>query len=211
MKKRIINHYLPMSVMIVLAAIIFNALTSITDMIIFYSDLTGYVSLFFLAVTLLIGPFNLITGRRNPISTNLRRDAGIIGGILAVAHSVVGLFAHLRGRPWLYFIKETPEGWRMNLDDFGIANYTGLLATLLIIILLAISNDLSLSKLKAKKWKNLQRTAYFMFILVIIHSFYYRNVLPEKINFISFYVIIFLIIAAVQIAGIRCWLASKKL
>jgi sulfoxide reductase heme-binding subunit YedZ len=38
---------------------------------------TGYVGVGLLAVTLLLGPANLVLRRRNPVSTYLRRDVGI--------------------------------------------------------------------------------------------------------------------------------------
>ena len=42
---------------------------------------TGYVATGLLALTLLVGPANLLLRRRNPISSYLRRDAGILHGV----------------------------------------------------------------------------------------------------------------------------------
>ncbi|MAX24282.1 MAG: hypothetical protein CMJ19_07240 [Phycisphaeraceae bacterium] len=207
-KLRLVIHYLPMIMFTIIASIIFKLFTSVTDTIVFTTDVSGYISVFFLSITLLIGPFNLIFRRKNPLSTDIRRDIGIYGGILAVIHSVVGLFAHLRGRPWLYFVKETETGFVINLDNFGIANYTGLLATLFIILLVAISNNVSITALKASKWKTLQRTSYLMFILVIVHSIYYREVLPEKEILTSIYMFIIALIIVIQLVGMRLKLAK---
>src|SRR5258707_226451 len=51
----------------------------------------GYVSLLMLVVTLLIGPFNLLRKRKNPVNINLRRDIGIWSGITACLHVVFSL------------------------------------------------------------------------------------------------------------------------
>src|SRR5690606_27502731 len=45
---------------------------------------TAYASLLLLGATLVIGPWNVIRGRPNPVSTYLRRDLGIWAGLLAL-------------------------------------------------------------------------------------------------------------------------------
>ena len=49
--------------------------------------------------------------------------------------------------------------------QFGFANFTGLGAALLFLMLLAISNDLSLRTLKGRRWKSMQRWTYVAFLL----------------------------------------------
>ncbi|WP_026838493.1 ferric reductase-like transmembrane domain-containing protein [Gillisia sp. JM1] len=133
---------------------------------------SGYLSIFLLAVSLLIGPLNLILRRKNPISTYIRRDIGIFGGVLGIIHSVVGLFMRFTGKPWLYFVKEVGDDFIIRYGNFGLANYIGLFGALILILLLIISNDYFLGKLKAVKWENLQRFTYLMFLLVIAHSIF---------------------------------------
>src|SRR5258705_12893777 len=60
---------------------------------------TAYTSLILLAVSLWIGPWNVLRRRPNPVSFDLRRDIGIWTGILAVLHTIIGLTVHLRGGP----------------------------------------------------------------------------------------------------------------
>src|SRR5581483_3898666 len=95
------------------------------DLISHLSIASAYPALLLLAATLLLGPWNLLRRRPNPISFDLRRDLGIWAGITAVFHTVIGLNVHLRGRPWLYFIDEH-RGLRHDL--FGFSNDTGLFA-----------------------------------------------------------------------------------
>src|SRR6516165_8735676 len=65
---------------------------------------TAYAALFLAGLALMLGPWNLLRGRPNPVSFNLRRDVGIWAGAAAIVHTAVGVNVHLRGRPWLYFM-----------------------------------------------------------------------------------------------------------
>jgi sulfoxide reductase heme-binding subunit YedZ len=181
--KRIEIHYLPMFGLSVIFCLIFYLLWKPTLPIVpFITYTSGYLSIFLLAVSLLLGPINLLLKIKNPISTNLRRDIGVFGGLLGLIHSVVGLFMHFTGRPWLY---------------------TGLLGAFILILLVVISNDYFLRKLKAAKWKNLQRFTYLMFVLVIAHCIFYR-LNADKIDLIIYlYLPMFLTILAFQLIGIR--------
>jgi hypothetical protein len=58
-------------------------------------------------------------------------------------------------------------------DAFGLGNWTGLGATVIVVGLLALSSDFALRKLKAGPWKWLQRLNYALFVLVVAHTFYY--------------------------------------
>src|SRR5680860_464343 len=89
-------HYCPMLVVVIIFCLIFYLLWRPALPIIPFITLTsGYLSIFLLAVSLLLGPLNLMLKLKNPISTYIRRDVGIFGGILGVVHSVVGLFCLL--------------------------------------------------------------------------------------------------------------------
>jgi len=136
---------------------------------------TAYPALVLLAATLLIGPWNWLRSRPNPVSSDLRRDLGIWAGILSLLHSAVGQCVHLRGRPWLYYVYGPTEHHHgLRHDAFGIANHTGVLSALVVIALLATSNDYSLRKLKTRGWKKLQRWNYAVFALAGIHALLYQ-------------------------------------
>ncbi|TXE11197.1 ferric reductase-like transmembrane domain-containing protein [Algoriphagus aquimarinus] len=213
MKKNIVTrlkiHYLPMFALSVTFCIIFYLFWKPTLPIVpFITYTSGYLSICLLAVSLILGPINLMLKLKNPISTNIRRDIGIFGGLLGLIHSVVGLFMHFTGRPWLYFVEEVEKGFAIRKGNFGLANYTGLLGAFILILLLVISNDYFLRKLKAAKWKNLQRFTYLMFVLVIAHSIFYR-LNADKVDLIIYlYLPIFLTILAFQLIGI--WLKTRK-
>jgi sulfoxide reductase heme-binding subunit YedZ len=138
---------------------------------------TAYAGLFFLAVSLWLGPWNILRRRPNPVSYDLRRDVGIWTGILAIVHTAIGLTVHLRGRMWMYFFKAL-HPLQLQNTQFGFANFTGLAALLLFLMLLAISNDSSLRTLKTHRWKFLQRLTYAAFALTGAHGIAYQ--LTEK-------------------------------
>jgi methionine sulfoxide reductase heme-binding subunit len=134
---------------------------------------TAYAALFLTAAAVSIGPWNVLCGRTNSVSFDLRRDLGIWAGMMALLHTGIGLNVHLRGRPWLYFVDQR---YRVRHDLFGIGNDTGLLAALLFLLLLALSNDLSLRRLGTRRWKSLQRWTYMAVALTLIHAVAYQLV-----------------------------------
>lgn len=71
---------------------------------------TAYAGLLLRAITLLLGPWNVLRGRPNPVSTDVRRDVGIWAGILSLAHVVFGLQVHMRGREAPLIATGRPSG-----------------------------------------------------------------------------------------------------
>ncbi|MBI3645862.1 MAG: ferric reductase-like transmembrane domain-containing protein [Acidobacteriales bacterium] len=141
------------------------------DMMSQLSLATGYAALFLTVGAVSISPWNLLHGRPNAVSFDVRRDLGIWAGLLALLHTGVGLNVHLRGRPWLYFVD---EHHRVRRDLFGFGNDTGLVAALLFLMLLAISNDLAQRRLGTRTWKSLQRWTYLAVALTLMHAVAYQ-------------------------------------
>ncbi len=145
-----------------------------------FTTATGYLALGLLALTLLIGPANLLLRRRNTVSSYLRRDVGTWSAIVSLIHVAAGFQVH--GPPRLPFGERilryffAPDGSPLT-DTFGLGNWTGLAATVIVVGLLAISTDFALRKLKARPWKWLQRLNYVLFALVIAHAIYYGAML----------------------------------
>jgi sulfoxide reductase heme-binding subunit YedZ len=137
---------------------------------------TGYVALGLLALTLLIGPANLLRRRRNPVSSYLRRDVGTWTALFSVVHVIYGLQLHGSGRLSDFLDFFVADG-RPLTNSFGLGNWTGLAALVIVAGLLALSSDATLRQLKAKRWKRLQRLNYALFALVIAHAFFYGAVL----------------------------------
>jgi sulfoxide reductase heme-binding subunit YedZ len=72
---------------------------------------------------------------------------------------------------------------RLRHDLFGVANHSGLIAALLFLLLLAISNDLSLRRLGTKKWKSLQRWTYIAAALTTLHAAAYQHIEKRQLPY----------------------------
>ncbi len=164
---------------------------------------TAYAGFILLAVALAVGPVNVLRRRPNPVSTDLRRDIGIWAGLSGVAHTIAGLQVHMHGDFVRYFAPAPGVHADRSAKAFFSANYLGLAAAILLLVLVSISNDIALRKLGVPRWKLVQRSTYVVLAAVIIHGALYQ--LLEKRA--AFLVIVFgaiaLIVVALQLAGLR--------
>jgi sulfoxide reductase heme-binding subunit YedZ len=165
---------------------------------------TGYVATVLLGTTLLIGPANLLLRRRNPVSTYLARDAGTWAAIFSVAHVILGFQVHGRGAisdVLNYFVR---DGSPLT-NSFGLGNWTGLAALVIVVGLFAISTNGSLRELKARRWKNLQRLNYALFALVVLHAFFYGALLRMTSPFTLLLISTVIAVFVGQAVGIWLW------
>jgi sulfoxide reductase heme-binding subunit YedZ len=168
---------------------------------------SAYLALALFAVTLVLGPLNRLRRRPNPVNTTLRRDIGIWTGLTGLVHLLVGLTVHLRGRPWEYLVDRDGVP---RFDLFGVANYTGLGAGLLLLLLLTLSNDRALRALGTCRWKALQRLAYVAFGLTMLHGALYQVVEKRTLGFVLSFWAVGLGTLVVQVIGVwRCRLAQR--
>ena len=101
---RVWRHHLPLLLLSFVCVAVLYQTRPYPDVLSRASFATAYPALALLAITLLIGPWNLVFRKPNPLSSDLRRDIGIWAGLLGVLHAGVGQFVHLLGRPCLYYI-----------------------------------------------------------------------------------------------------------
>ena len=137
---------------------------------------TGYLGVGLLAVALLLGPANLLFRRRNPVSTYLRRDVGIWAAIFSIVHVMLAPLIHVSHGSGvlatvLHFFVD--EGGHALTNSFGLGNWIGLVALVIVLALLATSSDAALRRLRAGRWKRVQRLTYVLFGLVVLHAFFY--------------------------------------
>lgn len=166
---------------------------------------TAYAGLIYFALALIIGPLNLLRNRPNPVSGYFRRDVGIWAAVLAVAHTILGLQVHLGGDFLKYFFYPESAAHLLPIryDAFGIANHTGLVATLIFIVLLALSNNWSLRRFGPRRWKSMQRWAYIGAGLVLIDGLLYQLLERRTVAFVVIFLLIALAAVIVQAFGIR--------
>jgi sulfoxide reductase heme-binding subunit YedZ len=95
-------------------------------------------------------------------------------------------------------------------DLFGFANYTGLGATLLLALLLALSNDFSMRKLGSGRWKNLQRLNYILFAFVFLHGAAYQFLEKRMISYVVTFALMIAVVVVIQLAGFWQWKSQKR-
>jgi sulfoxide reductase heme-binding subunit YedZ len=189
--------------------IVVSATSSSNQVMYRLSMATGYTSVALIGWALLIGPWRVRRGRSAPVSTDLRRDVGIWGGVFGLAHVATGLFVHL-GDPLKYFVyRDTGRALPVRYDLFGFANWSGLAATALLALLLLISNDVSLRRLGSRRWKAWQRWTYWAGALVVLHGLAYQWIEKGNGGWVYVFVVVVLIVAAMQLDGRRRFLARR--
>ncbi|HSS13874.1 MAG TPA: hypothetical protein VLL04_08270, partial [Rhizomicrobium sp.] len=168
-------HHLPLALVSGGAAFILYITRPYPDVLTRASFATAWPALVLLTATLVIGPWRILRGKAPVLSLDLRRDIAIWGGAIGVAHAGIGQCVHLRGRPWLYYVYEKTQEHFLPIrhDLFGLSNFTGLFAALILLLLLITSNDASLRKYGGAGWKSLQRWNYACFALAALHTFGY--------------------------------------
>jgi len=164
---------------------------------------TGDVALVLLSVTLLIGPVNLMLRRRNPTNSYLRRDVGTWTAIWSIVHVMVGFQGHTAGAFGFvdYFIADG----RPLTNNFGMGNWTGLAATVVVVLLLVLSTDRYMRELKSRRWKDLQRLNYTLFGLVVLHAVYYGALKRVTSPFTRVLIATVIMVVLGQAIGIWLW------
>lgn len=171
----------------------------------------GYLCLILACVSLLIGPLSLLRRHHNPVNIDLRRDIGIWTGITGCLHVLFVLRGWVQnGVILLYFLRKGPQGYTPLATIFGISNDFGLFATLLLLLLLVLSNTASLRYLKGKRWKLLQRLTYLLMPLILLHTFGYQYLNLRGPLLVWGVIALSIFVLACQTMGIALTLARRK-
>ena len=101
----------------------------------------------------------------------------------------------------MYFLKSL-NPIRIQISWFGLANYLGGIATLIFVLLLAISNDLSLRELGTKRWKSVQRCSYVAAMLTVVHGLTYQFVEKRRIDWVIVFAVLVCLTLGLQIVGL---------
>jgi sulfoxide reductase heme-binding subunit YedZ len=206
LRRRLLLHHLPLAVASTLGLVVLVGLRPGRGGRFPISRLaspTGDVALVLLAVTLLIGPANLLLRRRNPINCYLRRDVGTWTAIWSIIHVIIGFQAHIAGA--FSFVKYFIADGKPLANSFGWANWTGLAATVIVVFLLVISTDRYLRELKAKIRKDLQRLNYTLFALVVLHAVFYGALDRMTSPFTRILLVTVVMVLLGQVVGIWLW------
>jgi len=170
-----------------------------------FSIAAAHLAVLLFAFTLAIGPVRTLRREPSPVSTDRRRDLGIWTAILGLVHTIAGLEVHLGGEFRRYF---TIEGLFAGAPQpakilFVASNYIGAVAAVLLLILLGLSNDLSLAKLGRDRWKRAQRTAYLILPMLIAHGAIYQLLERRAAGLVVIFAAAILSVLGLQLAGAR--------
>src|SRR5262249_15733391 len=99
----------------------------------------------------------------------------------------------------------------LRFDAFGWANHLGLVGGLLLIFLLVLSNDWSLTRLGARRWKGLQRWNYLVFGLVVVHGLLYQVLEKRIAGWVVAFAILNVLVVLMQVAGFQRRQKQKQL
>lgn len=150
------------SIIIVILAGLSAFSSSGVQAIIRFSGLAGFA---LLSITLIIGPFVMLRPKWAEMIES-RRALGLSGFYFIILHALLVSYA--------YF----------NFDISMVINQMplliGLIAFLLIIPIALTSTDRAMALLGSKNWKRIQRIAYIVFILVLIHFVFKSDVLSGQ-------------------------------
>jgi sulfoxide reductase heme-binding subunit YedZ len=205
LRRRLLLHHLPLAVASGMGVVVLAGLApshggfSVRQL----ASPTGDVALVLLAVTLLLGPANLLLGRRNPPHSYLRRDVGTWTALVSLVHVIVGFQGHDGGA--LGFVEFFVADGRPLTNSFGLGNWTGFAATVLVVALLVISTDQHMRELKARRWKHLQRLNYTLFALVVLHAVFYGALNRMTSPFTLLLLTTVVAVTVGQLAGIWLW------
>lgn len=135
----------------------------------------GDMSLLLIAASMAIGPLaRLWPAFRGGVPW--RREFGIYGVLLAIAHTIVILVGWVEWDLIRLFGFEIHPGtglYAMASQGFGLANAIGIVALIYGIVLALASNDWSQRRLGGPVWKFLQQGAYVLWMLAIVHTAYF--------------------------------------
>lgn len=173
------------------------------------TDVTGYACLVLILLTLAIGPWRLVRGKPNPVSSDLTRDVGIAAGVLGIVHVGCSLWVHLTG-VYPSLPRRVIEYFFSTGDlKFSVANVLGGVGLVILVVLTIISSDRALRRFGRARWKLLQRSNYALVILVLAHTSLFWLVLDRSSRIIVVTLIAAGIVLALQLRGIGLYRARR--
>jgi methionine sulfoxide reductase heme-binding subunit len=163
---------------------------------------TAYAALSLLGFAMALGPWTVLRGRLYPTSTRLRRDSGIASACLAIVHTIAGLQVHMGGKLARYFVpNEFARAGQASAVAFFLSNYAGFISAVVLIALATISNDRSIRRLGARRWKRWQRLAYAAAGLVALHGILYIGIERRVLVLVTAFAAVVLVVVGVQLSG----------
>ena len=109
----------------------------------------------------------------------------------------------------MYFVKGF-HPLRIQNNQFGMANYLGLVAAVLFLMLLVISNDISLRGFGTTRWKSLQRWAYIAGGLSVIHGVLFQLIEKRHLSWVVVFYSVVVVVLCFQMFGLLRFASNKR-
>jgi DMSO/TMAO reductase YedYZ heme-binding membrane subunit len=104
---------------------------------------------------------------------------------------------------WEYFAHASQGMLLPRFDPFGLANYTGLAATVILVALLVTSNDASLRHLGADRWRKVHALASWGLALTLLHGAAYQAIEKRAWAFVLVFALLAIPTVALRVAERR--------
>lgn len=171
----------------------------------------AYTSLGALLVTLSVGPLNVLRGRRNPLSTDVRRDAGLATAVTAIGHTAISLTNHFDGDVASYFFSAGAVTLAsVRRDEFGVGSWTGAAAAVIVLALASISSDAAVRLLGRPRWKRVQRYNYALAVAAAAHTAAFWFALDRGSSVVVVSVAAIAIVGLLQVSGLLRTIAARR-
>ena len=190
------------SLSVLLAAAVMGEQSASLDRV---SLTSAYLFLFLISVVLLLGPLRALRTGRLIINQTLRRDIAIWCALMGLMHLLAGSIESMTPVYLDTFVNHAVNSPSASMREglFFWSAIVGFVIGILLIVLLALSNNWSLSLIGQRWWKRLHRLSYLAFILTILHGLGFQ-VLESR--FWGGYVLLIalsFIVCIVQLLGVR--------
>ena len=131
---------------------------------------SAWLCLLAITAALALGPLRVLAGGQPMLNSMMRRDLGIWAGLTGLLHLYAGTVESMN-QPYLEH-HVAGEAGRQQLFNWGAS--LGFAVGLLVLVLLLISSNLALRLLGARWWKRLQRLAYAVLLLTVVHGILFQ-------------------------------------
>ena len=137
------------------------------------SIVSAYLFLLSISFVLLLGPWRVLRTGQATINLIPRRDVAIWSAIAGLVHLVAGALQSMTPGYVAAFVSHAgnPPPTATREVVFLWSTVIGFVIGVLLILLLALSNNRSLAFIGQRWWKRLHRASYVIFALTILHGF----------------------------------------
>ena len=170
------------------------------------SIVSAYQCLFLMAIALLLGPLSVHEQGKFMLNSHSRRDIGIWAGLIALLHFWLGNRLSMNTEYLGIFVDggatAGPSSVEFRNELYMWGTIFGYLVAVFIVIMLSLSNDWSLRTIGAVWWKRLQRLAYLMFTLTILHALAFQWLEDRPVRWALLVGMIAAFVAAFQLSAL---------